>query len=157
MTKNPVLYKALVVGVIALFIGVGFQSVIAVNPNPINEEVYENSNCFVIGRTTSTFKVPSGIFKRTICFGDWDIREGPKCPSQGWIYTKGNQGKWLCEGEFWGKLGTIQELNTMVHYIGINNFYGVSFGGFFYISFFYSFFIGYAKEVRITTQKPSVI
>ena len=165
--------NGLVVGVILLFIGVGAYPTIAINLRdysssemsekdnsiPISQEEYENSNCIVIGRTTRTLKLISSIFSKSICFGIRDVREGAEMPSQGWIYTKSlRYGEWLYEGEFWGKLGNIQLPNTMVHYIAIRNFHGFILGGsFFYFSIFNSYFIGYAKEVKITTNRPWII
>jgi hypothetical protein len=83
--------NGLVVAVILLFIGVGAYPTIAINsenyspsvvfekdnPTTEYEEIYENSNCFVIGRTTNTFKFLSTPFNKNICFG--------------WIYIKGTQ------------------------------------------------------------------
>ena len=66
--QRDLLSKTLVVGVIVLFIGVGIQPVFADNPTPISEEVYENSDCFVVGRSTRTLKMLSGLFSRIILF-----------------------------------------------------------------------------------------
>ena len=165
MKGKPVLYKSLVVGVIVLFIGMGIQPAVAVdNPIPISEEVYENSNCFVIGRSSETIRIPAvlwgllygkGNFSKFICFGTSYSRDGGSDPSEGWIYTKGDMGEWTYKGEFYGDLGVIGFTSVEAKYIGINSFQGLAVGGLILpLILFDTFYIGYAKEVRITTQTP---
>lgn len=168
MDKKPaLLYKTLVAGVIVLFIGVGIQPAFALenkscsnistiifekdNPNPITTEVYENSNCFVVGRSTRTLKLLSGFLSRIVCLGAFENFNFTDYPAVGCIYTKGSLGKWIYQGEFYGELGRIYR-GIYEYFIGINNFNGIIIGG----SFLFpnSIFIGYAKEVKITTKLP---
>ncbi len=51
MYKNPVLYKSLVVGVIALFIGVGIQPVFALSDSNKNIETGNNEKGRLSGRS----------------------------------------------------------------------------------------------------------
>ena len=154
--NSAALYKTLVVGVIVLFIGRGIQPSYADNPTPISEEIYENTNCFVIGISSFTVKAVSGIFKKSIGFGIWDIRKEEKIPSYGSIYTKGDQGEWFYKGEFFGDLRVISRFvsSAIVSYEGVKNFHGVCFGGLMYFYPYFSRFIGFAKEVKITTETP---
>ena len=159
MSKKTVLYKSLAIAVIVLFIVIGIQPAIANKPTPINEEIYENTNCFVIGKTSFSIKSLTGIFNKPIGFGIWDIWDGGRTPSEGWIFTIGEQGRWLYQGEFWGKLGVIRGIppDIIASYKGIAGFHGVCLGGIIYLIPFYNYFIGYAKEVKITTKEPSMI
>ena len=144
--------KAIEIGVIVLFIGIGIQPVFADDPTPISREVYENSNCFVVWRSTRTLKMLSGLFSRIICLGAFENFNFTEYPAVGCIYTKGSLGKWEYQGEFYGNLGSIRR-GINEYFIGINNFSGIIIGG----SFLFpvsSIFIGYAKEVKITTILP---
>jgi hypothetical protein len=161
--KSALLYKTLVVGVIVLFIGVGVQTVIANNLDnfndvskddycPINQEVYENSNCFIIGGADNTKKFysfihdenhDSGPFNKSISFGY--TYAGYRSLSEGYIYTIGAQGKWDFYGDFVGGFETYG-----IWHIGVKGFRGFSLGGRFLMTpLFVGFFIGFAKEVKI--------
>ena len=146
----------IVAGITLLFPGLALQPSVAVKPNPISEEIYENTNCFVIGISSYTVKAVSGILKKSIGFGIWDIRKEEKIPSYGLIYTKGDHGEWFYKGEFFGELRVISRFvsSVIVSYEGVKNFHGVCFGGLMYFYPYFSRFIGFAKEVKITTETP---
>lgn len=155
------------ISIIVMFISVGIQPAFAeisiqsynsaVNPAPISKEIYENSNCFVIGRTTHTQRGRNNDFgfTRFIGFGlaldNYDIFK----PSEGWIYTKGAEGEWYYKGEIWGRLGRRLGIPAEIEtYMGIEIFNGVCLVGITALSPFPTHFIGWADMVKISNTKP---
>ena len=71
MSKNPVLYKTLVVGVIVLFIGIGIQPAIAIiEPENTDEsrvsDDYQEIITFIYGIGTINWIKRRGIFRGEI-------------------------------------------------------------------------------------------
>ena len=113
--------KIIVIGVIVLFIVVGFQPAFAVDINQSNEKVtidsddenpinskgdiYQNTNCFVIARVRYNVQFwGKGLFfnfRGDVTLGE-RIDNGQQTSSHGWIYTKGDLGEWRFEGTFGG-------------------------------------------------------
>lgn len=165
--KKDVLIKTSTFGMVFLFIGVSVyptfannikidsdqSNIVSEKDTPTTYEVYENSNCLVIGGASNTLS----DFSATIYFGYTEAQFPGWDPAHGWIYTKGSQGAWKYEGDFWGNLGEAKFYlynEILYHYIGIKNFTGFKFGGH-YPFMFYCIFFGFAKTVSITTEQPS--
>ena len=170
--------KLLVVGIIILFIGVGFTSGIGVNDKTSNEssfivsenedstnapdEIYENTDCDVIGFSmeTSTWSYVTPwegpvMYEGDIAFG-YEIIYLHEHWANGWIITNGNSSKWAYRGFFQGYgLGKYYSWDPFYHgeerehFIGIKGFKGYAFGG--GNLFMICFYIGHADTVRIIT------
>jgi hypothetical protein len=144
--KSKLYGKILVVGIIVLFIGVSVSSAISIKnktSNSDNEkhiiaqgEIYENTNCFIIGSVSEAF---NGVY----IFGKGDIVFGFKFNdvdhhSDGWIYTNGDNGKWLYSSILKdGFLGNVSSYRStdwwsglwVTFYVGIEGFSGLALGG----------------------------
>ena len=171
--------KIIVIGVIALFIIVGFQPVFAIddktstesftidskdeNPITISRGVYENTNCFVIGSVGEAFNLVSSGYG-SIVFGFKNDDTNSEFPSGGWIYTNGDYGKWIywsrLKGKFFGDIWSygIRHWWTgeyLTLYVGVDGFRGLALGGFPWRetepSGAHCWFIGYAEHVKIRT------
>ena len=168
--------KILAVGIIVLFTGVSVSSGFAVDTNPIasneNEnpsttsgEIYENTNCFVMGYSDVTWNRVN--IDKGICFGhrEGEIGHPFWTPSSGEIYTFGPSVKWNYTGKFYGQLGETPRYvhpdteTDNYHYYGIKGFRGLSLGAKLFI--FGSpigscIFIGFAEHVKISSNKPPI-
>lgn len=175
MQKNHTC-KILAIGIICLFIGVSILPAFAIDVKTsaeslikdsenekysnLDDEIYENTNCFVMGRTSATYRIRH--IGWNFYFGynathniDWK-------PSNGWIYTNGNLGKWKYEGEFYGCTShsfyfLFPDGVKYTHYNGIEGFRGLAFGAKIFFRAPYAggcIFIGYAKHVRISPNHP---
>ena len=171
--------KIIVVSIIALFIVVGFQPAFAVedkssiesltiyneNENSItmSRGVYENTNCFVIGSVGEAFNLVSSGYG-SIVFGFKNDDRNEDKPSGGWIYTNGDNGKWIywsrLKGKFFGDIRSygIRHWWTgeyLTLYVGVDGFRGLAVGGFPWRetepSVAHCWFIGYAELVKIRT------
>jgi hypothetical protein len=144
--KNRLYCKILAVGILVMFVGIGFQPVFAFNANqsvrdnenPISTyaEIYENTNCFIIGSVSEAF---NGIR----IFGKGDIVlgfefDGEFHHSDGWIYTNGENGRWLYTSILKdGFLGNVSSYGTedwwsglwVTFYVGVEGFRGLALGG----------------------------
>ena len=138
--------KILAIGIIVLFIGTGIYPAFANttntpssdNENPITKtsEIYENTNCFIIGSVDEAF---NGIH----FYGYGDIVFGFKFDgefhhSEGWIYTNGCNGKWqynsILKGGFLGDVSSYDAQDwwsglLVTYYVGVEGFKGLAFGG----------------------------
>ena len=124
----------------------------------IVEMDYENTNCFVMGRTTNTWN--RDLIDDNICFGY--LIEGYhdfRYPASGWIYTNGDNGRWyynsISKGKFNGRLGSDifirYDKTRITYYYGIKDFRGLSFGGRIFSAYPGGgcIFIGHAEHVKI--------
>jgi hypothetical protein len=144
--KNCMYCKILAIGIIIFFIGACSHPAFAVedkssiyeNENSINTtaEIYENTNCFIIGSVSEAFNEVFIYGKGDIVFGfefDEAIHQ-----SEGWIYTNGENGKWLYTSFLKdGFLGNVSSYGYtdwwsglwITFYVGIENFRGIALGG----------------------------
>ena len=136
----------LAIGIIVLFVGVGIHPAFAVDnripsfenekPNPKSGEIYENTNCFVMG-VVGNAKNGFHIFgKGYIIFGLKFAGKYQYCG--GWIYTDGDNGTWrynsIFKGGFLGNIRSIKAKDWwfgiyFYYYVGIENFRGFALGG----------------------------
>jgi len=165
--------KIIVIGVIVLFVGIGFQPAFAVEdksstsdcekPVISSGDVYENTNCFVIGSVGESFNLV-GSGNGSIVFGFKNDDTNSEFPSGGWIYTNGDNGKWLywsgLKGRFFGDIRSygISHWWTgeyLTLYVGVDGFRGLALGGFPWMeadpSGAHCWFIGRAEHVKIRT------
>ncbi len=172
--------KSLAITIVLLFLGMSYSSAFAEeektssdessttiyevnNPNDTNGFIYENTDCFVMGRASEAVKrtFDSNIwpyFKGYICFGMVGEHIG-WFPSDGWIYTNGLQGKWKYEGSFYGWLGdgawfTVNRW-LRIYFEAVNGFRGIVIGGAWPFTTGICIFIGHADNVRISHLRPS--
>jgi len=173
--------KLLVVGIIVLLIGVGSQSVFALedkkptksfcidseNEDSANapDEIYENTDCFIMGRTSATYretKRQTQDFKGNIYFGYYCEDTWEWTPSNGYIITINKSTKWKYEGKFYGRIGhSFTRFDTFwgfeyKHYCGVEGFKGFALGGSGILGGLNEncFFIGFVKRVRISPNHP---
>ena len=178
--KSKLYVKILAVGIIVLFIVVSGSSSFAVedktyanllyiksendNLNNVNDEIYENEDCFIFGISSNTGPYTensvNGLFKAFIVWltGVWigDISQAyyqasdGYHPANGSIRTKGRLGEWSFEGEFYGLIREEWFAQELVDYIGVEGFRGIGWKR----SWTPNFYIGYAKRVKISTGTP---
>jgi hypothetical protein len=165
--RRYLLGKALALGVVVLFIGIGLQPAFAVDTNisssddekPVytDGEILENYDCYIRGITD--FTVTIKYSKRFIYFfeGNFGISGslyGDKITAYGWIYTDGSNGKWNYRGFLKGADGvtTVQWLygDVLDVYIAVKGFKGLLFGAWDYWLPI-GVFIGYAESIKIET------
>ena len=105
--------------IIVLFIGVNIHPAFAVENKTstesltkdsdnekysnLDDEIYENNNCFVMGRTSATYRIRH--IGWNFYFGYNATQNIGWKPSNGWIRTYGNSVKWTYDGEFYGRTG----------------------------------------------------
>jgi hypothetical protein len=151
--KNRLYCKILAVGIIVLFMGVSVSSGFAVNDKTTetvtiitdNEnhvtasgDVYENTNCFVMGSVGNAVSEIHFYGEGKIAFG-WKWSSASIFhPSGGWIYTNGDNGKWLYHSRLKsGFLGNIRSYqgkdwwsgSYFTRYVGVEGFRGLELGG----------------------------
>ena len=77
MSKNPVLYKSLVVGVIVLFVGLGIQPAFAVEPklSANNTEKVEDCDCQSNDKTHLVEKLLNRLEKNEVLYDVIDLNK----------------------------------------------------------------------------------
>lgn len=144
---NSKLYcKILSVGIIVMIVGIGIQPVFAVNTNQsitnnenqisTNVKIHENTNCLIIGAVSEAFNGVRIFGKGDIVFGF--KFDGEFHHSDGWIYTNGDNGRWLCTTILKdGLLGNVSSYSIedwwsglwVTFYVGVEGFRGLALGG----------------------------
>jgi hypothetical protein len=177
--KNAIIKNCFVFGLLFLLISVSISSVIPVegntyckrlnimsdkeNQNSINtdDETYENTNCLIIGATSEAYNNVED--DGNICFG-WALGNYPHASyyhTSGWVYSNGDNGRWIYSGGFFGQLGSISYVHwytedDITHYIGVKGLRGYARGATRVGTFTepgggYCSFIGFAEEVKFRT------
>ena len=117
-------------------------------PEQNRGDIYENLNCLLTSHATksSIWLLVLKPFSKFVTYGVYTPPSGPNEPSNGWIFTRARNTKWVYEGNFHGELGEFGCPPMGVYTIGADYFVGFKLPT--------NLIFGFASHVKIETGNP---